>query len=83
MCEDYRSDRAHKVVVGGVPSPDEAPQFYPRGSYRERWENAEQPGLEGKQRGLTERVTEDRRVFGITGDWSIAVLDTWAWYNTV
>ena len=28
-------------------------------------------------------VAEDRRVFGLTGDWSTAVVDPGVWYSTV
>ena len=28
-------------------------------------------------------MTEDRRLFGVTGDWSTAALDPGVWYSTV
>ena len=37
-------------------------------------ENAGQRGPGGKEKQWTECVAEDRRVFGITEDWSIAAL---------
>ena len=39
------------------------------------------PGEEEKQ--WTDCVAEDRRVFGITGDWRTTALDPGVWYSTV
>ena len=38
-------------------------------------ENAGKCGPEGKEKEWTDCVAEDRQLFGITGDWSTAVLD--------
>ena len=46
-------------------------------------ENAEKRGPGGKEKEGTEYVAEDRRLLGITGDWSTAVLDPGVWYGTV
>ena len=46
-------------------------------------ENAGQRGPGGKDKELVNCVAEDRRVFGITGDWSTAAFDPGAWYKTV
>ena len=45
-------------------------------------DNARQRGAESK-RYWTDCVTEDRRVFGIMGDWSTAVLHPGDWHNKV
>ena len=44
-------------------------------------ENAGKHGPEGKEKWRTDCVAEDRRMFGITGDWSTAVLDPGVWYT--
>ena len=46
-------------------------------------ENAGKRGPEGKEKNWTYCVAEDRRLFGITGDWSTAALDPEVWYSTV
>ena len=38
-------------------------------------------GAEGKR--VDDCVAENRRVFGIMGDWSTAVLDPEVWFNTL
>ena len=38
-------------------------------------ENAGKRGSGGKEKEWTDCVAEDRRLFGITGDWSTAALD--------
>ena len=40
-------------------------------------------GRGGKDKEWTDCVAEDRRVLGITVDWSTAALDLGAWYNTM
>ena len=45
-------------------------------------ENAGKRGPGRKDNEWTDCVAEDRRLFGITGDWSIAALDPGVWYNT-
>ena len=45
--------------------------------------NAGKRGPEGQGKKRTDCVTEDRRVFGIMGDWSTAALDPGVWYSTV
>ena len=44
---------------------------------------AGQRGPGGKEKKWTDRVAEDRWVFGIMGNWSSAALDPGAWYNAV
>ena len=46
-------------------------------------ENAGKRGPGGKEKEWTDCVTDDRRLFGVTGDWRTAALDPGAWYNTV
>ena len=36
-----------------------------------------------KEKGRTDCVAEDRRLFGITGDWSTAALNPGVWCSTV
>ena len=36
-----------------------------------------------KEKEWTDCVAEDRRLFGITGDWSTAALDSGVWHSTV
>ena len=50
---------------------------------RESWITWENVGRGGKGKSWTDCVAEDRRVLGITGDWSTAVLDPGAWYSSV
>ena len=38
---------------------------------------------EGEGEKWTDCVADDLRLFGITGDWSIAALDPGVWYSTV
>ena len=40
-------------------------------------------GRAGKEKEWTDCVAADRRLFGITGDWSTAALDPGVWYSTV
>ena len=49
----------------------------------EELENMAQHRPQRKAKEWTDHVAEDRWVFGITGDWSIAALDPGVWYNTV
>ena len=46
-------------------------------------ENAGKRGPGGKEKEWADCVADDRRLFGVTGDWTIAALDRGAWYNTV
>ena len=46
-------------------------------------ENAGKRGPGGKEKEWTDCVAKDRRLFGITGDWSTAALDPRVWYSTV
>ena len=46
-------------------------------------ENAGKRGPGGKEKERTDCVADDRRLFGVTGDWSTAALDPGAWYNIV
>ena len=46
-------------------------------------ENAEKRGPGGKEKEWTNCVAEDRRIFGITGDWGTTALNPWVWYSTV
>ena len=46
-------------------------------------ENAGKRGPGGKEKGWTDCVAEDLRLFDITGDWNTAALDPGAWYSTV
>ena len=46
-------------------------------------ENAGKCGPGGKEKEWTNCVAKDLRLFGITGDWSTAALDTGVWYSTV
>ena len=46
-------------------------------------ENAGKRGPWGKEKKWTDCVVEDRRLFGITGDWSTAALDPGVWYSVV
>ena len=46
-------------------------------------ENAGKHGPGGKKKEWMNCVAEDRRLFGITGDWSTAALDPGVWYSTV
>ena len=51
---------------------------------RERWRTWEDVGRGGiRNNGRKNCVAEDRRVLGITGDWSTTSLDPGAWYNSV
>ena len=43
-------------------------------------ENAGKHGPGGKEKKWTDCVAEDRRLFGITGDWNTAALDPGVWY---
>ena len=52
------------VVVGGA---------VPRG--RESWRTRENVGRGGNEKEWTNCLGEDRRMFGITGDWSTTTLD--------
>ena len=45
-------------------------------------ENAGKRGPGGKEKSWMDCVVEDRRLFGITGDWSTAALDPGVWYST-
>ena len=49
----------------------------------EELENVGQRGPGGNEKDWMDCVAEDRRMFGITGDWSTAALDPGAWYNIV
>ena len=40
-------------------------------------------GRGGKEKEWTDCVAYDLRLFGITGDWSIAVLEPGVWYSAV
>ena len=40
-------------------------------------------GRGGEEKKWTDCMAEDLQLFGITGDWSTAVLDPGAWYSTV
>ena len=46
-------------------------------------ENAEKRGSGGKEKERTDCVADDFRPFGITGDWSTAVLDPGQWYSAI
>ena len=46
-------------------------------------ENAGKRGPGGKEKGWTDYVADDLRLFGITGDWSTAALDPGVWYSAV
>ena len=46
-------------------------------------ENVGKRGLGGKEKERADCVADDRRLFGITGDWSTATLDPGVWYGTV
>ena len=46
-------------------------------------ENAGKRGPGGKENEWTDCVKDDLRLFGITGDWSTAVLDAGVWYSIV
>ena len=46
-------------------------------------ENAGKRGPGGKEKEWADCVSEDRRLFGITGDWSTAALDLGVWHRTV
>ena len=67
---------------------------YPRGSCRECSRtrvNVDRGGRRTEGLGAfrfffkewTDCVTDDLRLFGVTGDWRTAALDSGAWYNTV
>ena len=45
-------------------------------------ENVVKRGSGGEEQEWRGYVAEDRRVFGITGDWSTAALDPGVWYST-
>ena len=45
--------------------------------------NGRKRGSLRKEKEWTDCVAEDRRLFGITGDWSTAALDPGVWYSTV
>ena len=49
----------------------------------EELENAGKRVSGRKEKEGTKCVAEDRRLFGITGDWSTATLDRGVWYSTV
>ena len=40
-------------------------------------------GPGGEENEWTDFVAQDRRVFGIAGDWGIAALDLGVWHSTV
>ena len=44
-------------------------------------EHAGRRGPGGKEKEWTDGVAEDRRVFGITGDWNTTALDPGVWYT--
>ena len=46
-------------------------------------ENAGKRGPGGEDKEWTDCVAEDHRLFGITGDYSNAVLDRGVWHSTV
>ena len=46
-------------------------------------ENAGTRGPSGKEKEWTDCVAEDRRLFGITGNWFTAALDPGVWHSTV
>ena len=46
-------------------------------------QNAGKRGPGGKEKERTDCVAEDRRMFGMTGDWSTAALDPGIWYITL
>ena len=46
-------------------------------------ENAGKRRPRGKEKEWTDCVSDDLRLFGVTGDWKTAALDPGAWYNTV
>ena len=46
-------------------------------------DNAGKRGPRGNDKDWTDCVGDDLRLFGITGDWSTAALDTRVWYSTV
>ena len=46
-------------------------------------ENAGKRGPGGKEEKWTDCVAEERRIFGIAGDWSTAALDPGVWCSTV
>ena len=43
---------------------------------------AEQRGPRGGEKGWTQCLAEERRVFGTTGGWRTAVLNPWDWHKT-
>ena len=45
--------------------------------------NAGKRVLRGKEKERMDCVAENRRLFGITGDWSTTALDPGVWYSTV
>ena len=65
-------------MVGGV-----APQGYPTLPKRAISGDLEKAESGGKKKERAHSVAEDRRVFGITGDWSTNALDPGTWHNTV
>ena len=46
-------------------------------------ENAGKRGPGGKEKEWTDCLANDRRLFGITGDWNTAALDPGVWYSAV
>ena len=76
---EHRNNRAHEevVVVGAAALRGLPKRVMPR-----KLENAGKRGPEGEEKEWTDCVAEDRRLFGITGDWSTAALDPRVWCST-
>ena len=55
----------------------------PRKVMSRELENAGKRGPGGKDKEWTDGVAEDRRLLGITGDWSTVALNPGVWYITV
>ena len=77
----YRSNHAHRnvivVAVGGV-APHGRPQVTQEGHVARAGERGTTLAGGGGEK-WTDCVAKDRRVFGITGDWSTAALDPGVW----
>ena len=67
---EHRNNRGHGEVR------------LPKRVVSEELENAGKCGLRGKEKKRMDCVAENRRLFGITGDWSTTALDPGVWYNT-